>query len=190
MPEKEETVFSVGGISNFFLIKADAQKIGDLLKDIQTKMVSTSYFGSDYSLNWICKWHVDNYSFNKFGEVTSTKMYKKETLEGLQDLLARNKENKKKYDATLSDYNTAKDASKSIRENIYNVYYDVVKTYDDLNDMKRRYDEYLGLADGNQETALKFLKKAYSVNRQTENYILYGSVEDQVSAAPSQLVNN
>lgn len=171
MPAKEVQVFKVKGIDNYFWSNADAEKVGQLLKQLKGNMCSTAYPNYDYSLAWAEKESETNYSFSKYGDVEPTMIYEKHVVLGIADLVERNKVAKKAYEAELKEYKDAENASSDIKSLIYGTYHEMAKKYAKMDDMKYQYEKYVKLADGHALTAMRFLKNAYTIDEKTECYV-------------------
>lgn len=178
VPAKTEIAYSVTGVSDKFLKKSDAQKVSDLLLSIKDNLVKTSYIGSDYNNSYITK--LDPYNLDQLGIIKEDKFYAKEQVTEFNELLEENKKIKADYAYDLDEYNNEYEAGKEVREEVYGTYQRVSKKYYDMDVLKRRYEEYLTLADGNAKTAMKFLKNAYSIDLETEQYVVSGKVNDTV----------
>ena len=87
---------------------------------------------------------------------------------------------KAKYDTDFKEYNEAVKAQMAAIKEFRDIYYKAV----DIIENRRRlcriyYNDYLPLAEGNKEMAMSFLKKAYPLTEEDENYINNQSNEDR-----------
>lgn len=180
LPQKDWPLYSVGGVDKTFVMREDAESVANLLNEIKgnSGLVQKESINYDSNLSFGKIFADDNYSWERIGDVTPIAIWRHETMQSAKEAIEKNKETKKSYDVELAEFKEADNQSADIKATIYGLYHDTCKKYREYEDMKYRYNEYLSLANDDDEMAMKFLKKAYGVNRETENYILYGTPED------------
>jgi hypothetical protein len=169
LPEKTEQWYSIKGCDYITQDKEFAETLGLILKKSALKFGNYSYVGNDYT-HKVAK-RLDDYAVNETGSVTINFYYNTSDAEKAKGITAKNKELKTNYGAELDLYKENQEAVDLIKLDIYSVYNEINKKYWQMDDMKRKYETYLDLADGNAKTAMKFLKNAYSIDEQTEYYV-------------------
>lgn len=105
--------------------------------------------------------------------VISTEVhYSKKKANEKEKALKEYGEAKKKYDQELKEYYDNKDALDEATKEFLGIYKEAVKTMDNRRRLSNLfYKEYLPLAESNIEIAMGFLKKAYIVTEEDEQYI-------------------
>lgn len=170
VPKPTEELHTVSGFTYSFKDVADANKLSSAIRDVAQNCLNYDYnykIGSDFKFIK----SLENYSKDHLGSITPVKCYSKEVYNEVVEIGQRNQALKEEYSALLDEYNKAHSESQEIKDEIYGRYYDVQKKYYDMGIIKARYEEYLSLADGDVTMAMKFLKKAYSVDEETEAFI-------------------
>lgn len=171
IPEKDKTVFTVSGTDLIFEDRQHAQAISDTLLAIRGESFKSSY-NSDYNLRYIKKTKLDRYDYDKIGTISSESYYKKETVDNIEENVKANNKLKKQYENEFADYQEAYDSAKNIREDIYNAYEVACVKQRNMILMKSKFSDYLKLANQDQEIAMNFLKKAYTIDSEIETFIL------------------
>lgn len=169
LPEKTEQWYSIKGCEYIMQEKDVAEALGLTLKKTALKFGNYSYVGNDYT-HKVAK-RLDDYAVNETGNVTLNMYYNQKDAEKAKGITAKNKELKTSYGTELDSWKENQENVDLIKLDIYGVYNEVNKKYWQMDDMKRKYEQYLDLADGNAKTAMKFLKNAYHIDEQTEYYV-------------------
>lgn len=180
VPKPDIILYQIEGIEFYFKTRQAAEEAKDLFKD------NKYIVGADYNYMSSEKVYHELAGLSKYDHEEREKMEIKEQdaysialYEEIKELLAANDKLNDAYKGGLEDYETEYKKSEYIREEINERYEEVCEKYRELDLMKSRYAEYLELANGNSKTALTFLKKAYTVNEETEAYI----TEEKIIAA-------
>jgi hypothetical protein len=173
MPAKDWTLFKVEGIDKLFINKEDAEAVSKLLSEMKDNvaLAENAYIGYDSVTQHAKAFSAEHYAFPGFAIVKETPLYREKTINGVKDIIESNKALKTKYETELKEYKEADTASSDIKAMIYGTYNDVMAKYQKMADMQYKYQQYVKLADGNEETAMKFLKNAYTIDEQTEYYV-------------------
>lgn len=109
--------------------------------------------------------------YNPSLELKTNQVYSPALYAKVRGAIKENESMKDEYEKTLKEYKRAEDEAAWIREEVYGKFRQVRHKYEEMDVMNTRYDEYLVLAEGNEEMAWKFLRKAHSINEETEAYI-------------------
>lgn len=178
---KDLTVYKISGLSSYdgpvFGSLEDAKKVLECLN-------SCNSFGHIESKNSEQYFDLgtrrDYYGENCPLEINTTQVYSKEKYLEVQDTLVQYKKLREQYKKDQEQY-----------ENIYNKAIEVTEEFCEAlsnaqNIMYHRktlankyYCDYLPLADNNSEIAMNFLKKAYTVSEEDEQYILNNSIKTE-----------
>src|SRR3990167_4643170 len=89
----------------------------------------------------------------------------------MQGYIEQNEGVKKSYEEALKIYEKARDAGQDYVSTIWEKVNNVRAKYAGYATMLARYNEYLILADGAEETAWTFLKKAFPIDEETEKWV-------------------
>lgn len=104
--------------------------------------------------------------------ISSEMVYTKDKAVEIETALTGYKEAKKKYDADLKEYNEAYKAKEAAIKEFKDLYEEACKIMHYRQTLTRIfYRDYLPIAEGNEQIAMDFLKKAYTVNEGDETYV-------------------
>lgn len=122
----------------------------------------------------------DYYGKNEPLEINTTQVYSKEKYLEVQDTLVQYKNLREQYKKDKEHYeeiyNKAIEATEEFCEAINNA---KSIMYHRENLASKYYCDYLPLADNNSEIAMNFLKKAYTVSEEDEQYILNNPIKTE-----------
>jgi hypothetical protein len=104
------------------------------------------------------------------GDIETIGVYSSELHANVEPLKKANAELKASYENALSEYNSEKERQDELSSRIWDRVNEVRDEYSHMENMYDIYKEYLELAGG-ESMAMAFLKKAYTVNMKTEQYI-------------------
>lgn len=164
-------VFKVNGFGGYIYLTdmIEARTLVDCLKSLRT-IGTTKYFADrkyfeagpekDY-----CGRPADI-------SISSEMVYTKNKAIEIETALKDFKEAKKKYDVDLKEYNEAYEAKEEATKEFKELYDGACEIMHHRQALARIfYRDYLSIAEGNEQIAMDFLKKAYSVNEGDEAYI-------------------
>lgn len=173
LPAKDWTLYKVDGIDNLFLNKDDAESASKILCEIKQNnaLAQIDYINYDSFTSFAKSFTSDHYAFPGYGVITELMVYREKTINAIKYIIQSNKDLKAEYDEAVKEYNEADTASSDIKAMVYGTYNDVNAKYTRMAEMQYQYQRYVRLADGNEETAMKFLKNAYTIDEQTEYYV-------------------
>ncbi|MEL5894190.1 hypothetical protein AAE250_11865 [Bacteroides sp. GD17] len=152
----------------------EVKKVAEALQNAKS-LRKTDYdwqkLGSDYK--YLIKKERYAYRGNSDFDVMSGWVYSKELYAKITDFAVQNKamkeqaeKDKKEYEQQLQD---TSDIVAEIRERVS----EVKDKYMRLNTLTRRFAvDYYPLSDNNEEMAIKFMVKAYSLNEEEKTYVL------------------
>lgn len=169
LPKKTVLLYDVSGINFLFTDKALADDEGQALQAAALKMKSSSYVGDGYIHKKVK--NLDEFDLKNIGKVTEVYMYTADDAIQVDEISKANKELKKQYETLLSEFKTNENEADYIRVEIWDRVKHVQDKHNNMADMKYQYDRYLDLSEGNKNIALNFLKKAYSIDEETECYV-------------------
>lgn len=175
------TVYKISGISSY-----DGPVFGSLdeAKKVLECLNSCSSFGHIESKNSEQYFDLgtrrDYFGKNQPLEINTTQVYSKEKYLEVQDTLVQYKNLREQYKKDKEHYeeiyNKAIEATEEFCEAINNA---KSIMYHRENLASKYYRDYLPLADNNSEIAMNFLKKAYTVSEEDEQYILNNSIKTE-----------
>jgi len=169
IPQKDESAFTIGGLTYPITNKRAAEEISAVISKNREYFSNTEYSPNDYSVKFLKP--ADDYLFEKVGSLAKEDFYSAETARQIADDKKANKEIEQAYQVELNEYNEAYERRKEIEVVIYGKFREVVDKFREMERLKAKYEQYLQLADGNEKTAMKFLKNAYNVSYEAEYFV-------------------
>lgn len=169
LPAKTELLYDVYGITYPFADKETAEMQGQSIQEVAKNMKNTNYVGGDYLHKKVSK--LDDSILKSIGKVTEAWFYSAENVIKVSEIMDANKMLKKEYETLLSEFKANETEADYIRVEIWDKFKQVHAKHNNMADMKHQYERYLDLAEGNKKIALNFLKKAYSIDEETEYYV-------------------
>lgn len=176
LPKKDVTVFQIRGIgmSNILLTSLDeANQLVSLLKTF--KSIGTSTYGE--GVEYYTKGTQRDYN-NKPLDITlgSEEMVSAESI----DEYRKAKVLLEEYNKRVKRYNRVLDMREEKTKNFHEALSTARETmYRRRNYANIFYRKYLPTAEGNTEVAMKFLKQAYDVSKEDEQYILNNPIKTE-----------
>lgn len=105
--------------------------------------------------------------------ITPITVYTHKEYSEIKEKLKENAKNKTEFQAKVKEYDGAINDAQWVRDEVMDRVNKVVSKYDKLNTYIYCFNnEYLPLADNNEEIAMKFLDKAYSLTKEQQEYVL------------------
>lgn len=170
IPKKDDSAFVVGGLTYPLTNKGAAEEISKIMAKYREYFINTAYNQKDYSIKYLKP--LDDYATDNLGKVSEEQFFKAETERKISEDKQLNKDIEQAYQVELAEYNEAYERRKEIESVIYGAFHEVNTKYADMERLKAKYEQYLLLAEDNAETAMKFLKNAYTVSYQAEYYVV------------------
>lgn len=194
LPKKTVLLYDVNGISYLFTEKTTAQDEGQALQAASSKMKSSSYVGNDYTHKKVK--NLDDNDLKTIGKITEVYLYTTDDAILADEISRSNKQLKTQYETLLSEFKSNENEADYIRVEIWDRIKTVQAKHNNMAEMKYQYDRYLDLSEGNKNIALNFLKKAYSIDEETECFVqgkeykpVLGDEEYQTTAKSEGQVN-
>lgn len=153
---------------------AKAQKVSEALQNAKSfKKIEYDWnkLGSDY--RYLEKKDRYSYSYpNDFG-VNEIYVYSNELYANIVDFAAQNKVMTKQVESDMKAYNDAYAAASEITLEIRDKVSEVREKVARLERLTQKFaDDYYPLSDNNEDMAIKFMEKAYSLTEDEKKYIL------------------
>ena len=153
---------------------AEAQKVADALRGAKSfRKVDYDWnkLGSDFK--YLEK--KENYTFTNADDfsVNETHVYSSKLYASIVDFAAQNKAMNEQVEKDMKAYNDAYAAASEITLEIRSRVTEVREKYERLERLTHSFaNDYYPLSDNNDEMAMKFMSKAYTLTREEEKYIL------------------
>lgn len=176
-PEYEEeekpdkTVYKVDGIDIYFENKETADEFAEMMTTNMDNLCKLEY---TYSVSSEAKYTEklsEDYNFRNGVSISAKGVYSKDLYNQIKDVLTRNKEKREEYRGLKSEYDNQNSKASKHREYIMNKIKEAKKKEFEKSEMLRTFNEYLDLADGNNEIAWNFMNKAYELSEEDRAYI-------------------
>jgi hypothetical protein len=171
VPAPDVTVYDVGCLDSVVDDRETALTIAEVIGQGKTHLRSLSY-GRDYKTQYLGS-GAESAAYQA-GEFKAKKVYSWSLWQSVSKTIEDNAKLKETYEKGLKEYRDATNEAAWVREEIYGRFDDVCAKYAKLERLRDTFAEYLKLADGDQETALKFMDKAYSLTEDEKEYVLSG----------------
>ena len=164
----DKTLFEVDGVDVLFEDEATAIQVRDIMQNQFSKLRKSNGWGDNA--------HEEQYypTYDKSKTTLNVKkevVYSRDRYAAMQGYMEQNKGAKEEYEKALKIYEHARDQGESYVEAIWEKVRTVRSKYAAYETAYARYNEYLALADGAEETAWKFLKKASPIDGETEKWV-------------------
>lgn len=167
--EANEVAYKVKGFDFVFIDKEVAAQASEMILGLKQSMRDEAY-GKHYNLKYLTT--SGSYkSIEGVGEIQPQKFYSRKLTLEIEDAYSANENLKKQYDEALKEYSENYGNAAYIREEIYGRYREVADKQYRMESMKSKYHEYLSLAENDSSIAMKFLKKAYHIDEETEAFV-------------------
>lgn len=168
---KNLEIFRVNGFGGYlhFTDMDEAKTVMNCLKNLNT-IGTTRYFADRKYFEVGTEKDYNNRPVDI--SISSEMVYTKDKAIEIENALKGYKEAKKQYDADLKEYNEAYEAKKEAIKEFEELYEKACHIMHYRQTLTRIfYRDYLPIAEGNEQIAMDFLKKAYTVNEDDEAYI-------------------
>lgn len=174
-PDKTVYVCDLFGDDLCFENMDELTKLINLISNSETKCSVTYDYnkaGSEYSYI-TSKMKTRTYSYKEWSNTSSKRVYSIEKYNSIVDMIAQNKKMKEQYEKELKEYEAIINDAKWIEDEINGKVLEVKEKYWKLENYCRKFkQDYLPLASDNEEIAMKFMDKAYSLTDEQKEYIL------------------
>lgn len=153
---------------------AEAQKVADALREAKSfRKVNYDWnkLGSDFK--YLEK--KDRHTYDDAGDfgISEIRVYSNKLYASIVDFAAQNKAMEKQVEKDLAEYDNAYAAASDITLEIRGRVTEVREKYERLERLTRSFaNDYYPLSDNNEEMAMKFMSKAFTLTNDEEKYIL------------------
>ena len=167
-PERPNVSFdsTIYGFGEFYSYDMEfLRKLQSILVENISKLRDLDYdwqVGSEYK----SPKPLDAYKMEQFSKIETVKCVSQEVYLSSKNKLSDFKKAQEQYEKDLKDWEANENLLTDIRTDITEVWRDALKKELDLERHKLRFQEYLRLG-ADQETAIKFYRKAYTVDAET-----------------------
>ncbi|MDR2148537.1 MAG: hypothetical protein LBE91_19010 [Tannerella sp.] len=174
--EKDAILYVIPLISDEYGF-TDMQEAAELLEFLK-KSKSFGYLdynsNAGYEMNYIVQEKKRKYSSSKDClKIESKPAYSTELFQKIVDSLTANKRMQEQSEKDIKEYNAVMEEAAGITSEITNKILEIRQKYDRLKNLHDKFiNDYLPLADNDRDIAMKFMKKAYSLNGEEVEYIL------------------
>lgn len=153
---------------------AEAQKVADALRKAKS-FQSVDYDWNKLGSNFKYLEKKENYTFNDTGDfsVNETHVYSKKLYASIVGFAAQNKTMNEQVEKDMKSYDDAYAAASDITLEIRGRVTEIREKYERLERLTCSFaNDYYPLSDNNEETAMKFMSKAFTLTGEEEKYIL------------------
>jgi hypothetical protein len=158
------------GSDKTFINRKDVEAIINIL--LNSKINYTTYDSKVGYDIYFLKGDIKNTYGEGIFEVRSKNVYSAILWEQVKDTHKENRILKDQYTKDLNEYNSNKNDSEYISQQVYDTYYAVINKYDTFNKYNNMFiNEYLPLANNDYDIAMNFICKAYNLNEDQINFI-------------------
>lgn len=167
---KDLEVYKVTGFGSIFFTSLDeAKEVADCLKRQKTIGNTRYYSSSAYFEPGPMKDYSDSATTIS---ISSEMVYTKDKAKKIETAIQECKEIKSKYENDLKEYNEACTAKEAAIKEFKDLYEEACHIMHYRQTLARIfYRDYLPIAEGNEQIAMDFLKKAYTLNEGDEAYV-------------------
>lgn len=167
LPSPTVPAYHINGLTYPLTHKDAAERLSAAIKKDAAHFTYTDY---DYRASDI-KYLNPMGSTEGMGSVDERKYYTQSQAAELQEIARKNKELEDTYKKELLEYRINQEKVTEIRKEVENKVEGVRSKYRNFENLLEHFREYLNLAEGSEEIAWKFLRKAYAVGEEAANYI-------------------
>lgn len=168
---KNLEIFKVNGFGGYlyFTDMDEAKTVMNCLKSLNT-IGTTKYFADRKYFEVGPEKDYNNKPVDI--SISSEMVYTKDKAVEIETALKGYKEAKKQYDTDLKEYNEAYEAKEAAIKEFKDLYEEACHIMHYRQTLTRIfYKDYLPIAEGNEQIAIDFLRKAYTVNEDDEAYV-------------------
>lgn len=143
-------------------VREPLDKIAELFNEYRYQLKTPSY---DYQLGSAYQKLGDpSYQLESMVKVEPIKVYDVTLYEKIQGEARLYKEEKDQFDKDLSEYHKNNKLVEEATSWLWDHFHQANKLQREIDNLKSRWSEYLEIANGDKETAEKFMRKAYTVS--------------------------
>jgi GrpB-like predicted nucleotidyltransferase (UPF0157 family) len=147
-------VYEIAGVS--LDDRAAAERIQSAIAKEQAKFVQLGYAEGDYTVRYVERSRTT-------WDVSTRTAYSQETWAKHRDVLKRNAAKKAEYDALKRSWDQAERDARSVRSAVTDRIDEVRERQARREMLTDRYVEYIGIAGGDKNVAMEFLRRAFDL---------------------------
>lgn len=173
IPDPDKKIYEVSLVDVAFDKKEIAEEVAKIIRNnfstlrhiehhwgegtgVKTDISQANYYGSNKLEDIVVK-EVRTYSTDLYNQIKAN--------------LTENARLKEAYKKEKEEYDTWEATSQETVTYVWNKIREVRNEQNEKEQMLKRFEEYLSLANNDSDIAWKFLKKAYTVSQEQEDYI-------------------
>lgn len=169
-PNKDITLYTSSWLS---WIHFESSSIVQELNSTFEKLIDSAYYsrysGDPKKVSSLTSWEKDSASI----QLKTDTYYSASILEIAWQIKKRNDEKRVNYERLQKDYDWYIENAQWIIDEVWNKVFETRRKYQRLANLQNSYSEYKILADGNEEIAMNFLKKAHAITSDEEALITW-----------------
>lgn len=153
---------------------AEAQKVADALREAKS-FRKVDYDWNKLGSNFKYLEKKDRYTYNNEGDfsISEISVYSSKLYANIVDFAAQNKAMEKQVEKDIAEYDNAYAAASDITLEIRSRISEVREKHERLERLMRSFvNDYYPLSNNNEEMAMKFMSKAFTLTDDEEKYIL------------------
>lgn len=153
---------------------AEAQKVADALREAKS-FRKIDYDWNKLGSNFKYLEKKDRYTYDDAGDfgISEICVYSNKLYANIVDFAAQNKAMQKQVEKDMAEYDNAYAAASEITLEIRSRVTEVREKYERLERLTHSFaNDYYPLSDNNEEMAMKFMSKAFTLTDDEEKYIL------------------
>lgn len=162
---------------------AEAQKVADALREAKS-FRKVDYDWNKLGSNFKYLEKKDRYTYNNEGDfsISEISVYSSKLYANIVDFAAQNKAMEKQVEKDMAEYDNAYAAASDITLEIRNRISEVREKHERIERLMHSFaNDYYPLSGNNEEMAMKFMSKAFTLTDDEEKYILehYKDINDE-----------
>ncbi len=179
IPEGNEVLFQVTGVSALFSDRTVASQIAEKLKENRSCLKETSY-SHDYNYKFQKDFNLDYYGKPEPISIMEVRVFSKDLLTSIKEDVKSNEQIKKSYEERKKEYESVNSQAENIKEEVWSRVYEIRQKQAEKESSYARFLEYLALTESDKNKAMVFYKKAYNPDEQTIQFIESKMLEQEI----------
>lgn len=172
-PNKDITLYTSSWLNWIFFESSNiVQEINLSFEKLIDSAYKSRYGNEPKKISSLTSWEKDEATI----QLKTDTYYSASILEMAEQIKKRNNEKRKNYERLQKDYDWYIESAKWIIDEVWDKVFETRRKYERLANLQNSYSEYKVLADGNEEIAMNFLKKAHVISSDEESLITGGKI--------------
>lgn len=172
--EPDRKAYQISSIEDIiFDNKETAEEIAKILRNsFSTLKVLERHFALGFDVYTLKKLE-EHYTHNKREDlvVKEIRVYSKELFKEVRQILIDNQAKKEQYEKEAKEYGEWVQTTKEVSIIVWNKIDEERSKQQEKENKLAKFEEYVELANGDRNVAWKFMKKAYTVSQEEEDFI-------------------